>query len=116
MAGRWWLSIGALLAGVSVALGAYAAHGLRPLASKGEIEVHRAEVCETAVREQMTHAVGLMLAGLVIARSTPRCFGHAAAICFFIGICLFCGGLYGYAFTGDRDWTRAAPWGGTTMI
>ncbi len=116
MDGRLWLIVGAILASLSVAAGAYSAHGLKPRAMRSEIAADRWEDCETAARQQMNHAVGMVLAGLLALAAPPRWLVHLAGAAFLLGIALFCGGLYGYAFTGDKSWTSVAPAGGTTFM
>ncbi|MDH5590833.1 MAG: DUF423 domain-containing protein, partial [Gemmatimonadota bacterium] len=52
---RIFLALGAVFALLSVALGAFGAHGLRNTLSPADMETF-----ETAVRYQMYHALGLM--------------------------------------------------------
>ena len=61
------------------------------------------------MRQQMNHALAMMLAGLLARGASRRWLAHLAAVGFLLGIALFCGGLYGYAVTGDKSWTSVAP-------
>jgi uncharacterized membrane protein YgdD (TMEM256/DUF423 family) len=52
---RLFFGLGAIFAGVAVALGAFGTHGLRGMLSPEDLATF-----ETGVRYQMYHAVGLM--------------------------------------------------------
>jgi len=101
-----WITLGALLAGLSVALGAIAAHGIdRYLAEQyaGQTRTIAGETVpaaekylddfKTASRYQMSHALGLIVIGLV-RTFRPRPLLNAAALFHLLGILLFCGCLY----------------------
>jgi len=83
-----FLTWGALLAGLAVALGAFGAHGLKKLVPPETVATF-----ETGVRYQMYHALALLLVGL-IAERLPSVWLKRAAWCFLIGILLFSGSLY----------------------
>lgn len=83
-----FLTWGALLAGLAVALGAFGAHGLKKLVPPETVATF-----ETGVRYQMYHALALLLAGLIAERLTSVWLKRAAW-CFLIGILLFSGSLY----------------------
>lgn len=128
---RWWLPIGALCCGLSVALGAFAAHGLDGYFAKkytdaeprsvAGMEVPRAvkylDDFKTGARYQMYHGLGILAAGILIPRSArPRAL-QAAAWCFLLGNVLFAGGLYVYTVTGLRIiGVIPPPIGGTLFI
>lgn len=83
-----FLTWGALLAGLAVALGAFGAHGLKKLVPPETVATF-----ETGVKYQMYHALALLLAGL-IAERLASVWLKRAAWCFLIGILLFSGSLY----------------------
>jgi uncharacterized membrane protein YgdD (TMEM256/DUF423 family) len=83
-----FLTWGALLAGLAVALGAFGAHGLKKLVPPETVATF-----ETGVKYQMYHALALLLAGL-IAEHLASVWLKRAAWCFLIGILLFSGSLY----------------------
>lgn len=83
-----FLTWGAILAGLAVALGAFGAHKLKELVPPETIAAF-----ETGVRYQMYHALALLLAGL-IAERLPAVWIKRAAWCFLAGILLFSGSLY----------------------
>ncbi len=84
---------GALLAGLSVALGAFAAHGLEKHLETGLMTERQMHNFETAARYQMYHALGILLCALVLRGSTSRLL-KAAPWLFATGILLFSGSLY----------------------
>lgn len=83
-----FLTCGALLAGLAVALGAFGAHGLKKLVPPETVATF-----ETGVKYQMYHALALLLVGL-IAERLASVWLKRAAWCFLIGILLFSGSLY----------------------
>lgn len=83
-----FLTWGALLAGLAVALGAFGAHGL-----KKYVPAETVATFETGVRYQMYHALALLVAGLLLVRQ-PSVWINRAAYCFLTGILLFSGSLY----------------------
>jgi uncharacterized membrane protein YgdD (TMEM256/DUF423 family) len=116
-----WIAVGALLAAVGVALGAYGAHGLsKQLVGwgyAGEELAHRQANYETAVRYQMFHALGLVLVGLALADNAPAAW-RWSAWAMLLGIVLFSGLLYVLALAGPSwRWLGAVvPLGGLSLI
>ncbi len=134
-----WITIGALLGALGVALGAFGAHGLeerlerRLLSGEGATALEsgdgEAETAlsideelargldnyETAVRYHMYHALALVLVGLLAAHTTSRAI-HVAGWAFLLGIALFSGLLYVLVFTGVKVLGALVPIGGTLLI
>lgn len=107
---RFFLAIGALLAGVAVAAGAFGAHGL-----EGRVSPDRLETFRTAVAYQMYHALGLLIVGWAAAQGWGPMI-HAAGYCFVAGILVFSGSLYVLVLT-DTSWLGAiTPFGGVAFI
>jgi uncharacterized membrane protein YgdD (TMEM256/DUF423 family) len=103
MTERSLVALGALNAALAVAAGAFAAHGLR-----GRIEPRALEIFETAARYQMYHALAMILAGVLAART--------AGWLFQAGIVVFSGSLYALALT-DVTWLGAiTPFGGLAFL
>ena len=102
------LRAGALLAGLAVGLGAFAAHGL-----KQHLDPAALQTFETGVRYQMYHALALCLCGF--AGRNGRATSNAA-IAFAAGIALFCGALYGLALGGPRWLGPVTPFGGVAFL
>ena len=83
MSPRSWVALGALLAGLAVAAGAFGAHGLRARLSPDMLQVF-----ETAARYQMYHALALIAVGLMADRWPSPLLGTAGWL-FLAGIVLF---------------------------
>jgi uncharacterized membrane protein YgdD (TMEM256/DUF423 family) len=107
---RTWIVLGALLAAVAVAAGAFGAHGLKDRLSAEDLDTY-----QTAARYHMYHAIGLILAGFCAQR-----FGgglvNAAGWLFVAGIVLFAGALYVLALSGVKVLGAVAPVGGAAFI
>ena len=85
---RNFLSIAALLGALSVALGAFAAHSLRTMASPDVVSIF-----ETGVRYQFYHTFALFIVAFLSEKITNKWMIWAGN-CFITGIILFCGSLY----------------------
>ena len=83
-----YIAIGAALAAIAVALGAFGAHGLKRI-----VPAETVQTFQTGVQYQMYHALALVLTGILYERSIPK-FARIAGILFLIGIILFSGSLY----------------------
>ena len=130
---RYFTTLGAFLAGLAVAAGAFGAHGLdtyfaekyRDAGSKtvAGVETPASEKYlndfKTGVSYHMWHALGLIAAGL-LAANRPRKSLVVAGFAFFCGIVLFSGTLYVLTIGGPRwlgvPWGAVAPIGGTLFI
>ncbi len=102
MTARFALTMGALLALVAVALGAFGAHAL-----KGRLEPDMATVWQTAAQYHGWHALALVAAGLLLLHRPDAGAIAAAAWLFAAGVVLFSGSLYLLALTGARGWARS---------
>jgi len=107
---KHWLLIAALLGGLAVVTGAFAAHGLQSLLSARMLETF-----ETAARYQMYHALAIGLAAFAVRDGAAR-FANLAAALFLAGIFLFSGSLYFLAFTGVTWLGMVTPLGGLSFI
>lgn len=104
--GRPILLCGALLAASGVALGAFAAHGLRSSLSPAALGWW-----ETGVQYQMWHAIGLLAIGALPTKSRGLPVLLLAG-----GTILFSGSLYAIALGAPRALGMVTPLGGTAMI
>lgn len=102
--------VGSLSAFVAVALGAFAAHGLR-----GRLSPDMLSTFEVAVRYQMYHALGLLAVAWAITR-WPGPGVSAAAWLFVAGTVLFSGSLYVLTLTGVRWLGAITPLGGVAFL
>lgn len=112
---RFWLSLGAVLAGLSVGLGAMGAHVLDDYFEEKYSSMEQKEIAgqpvkasykylqdfKTGAEYQMYHALGMIAVGIASQRRKSRAFS-VAGWCFLIGIVLFSGMLYTIALTGLR--------------
>lgn len=119
MAPRWWIVIGALLAGTGVGLGAFGAHGLPKYLDAqqitGEARDKAIKNFETAVRYQVYHALAACIVGLVVRARANRC-GHAAGACFLFGTLIFSGLLYVISLGGPKALGAIVPVGGVLHL
>jgi uncharacterized membrane protein YgdD (TMEM256/DUF423 family) len=124
MGGVAWLRIGAMAAFLSVALGAFGAHGLKdrlkPAASDGAEEaafkLRRLENFETASRYNMAHALALLAVGILALTGRPGPALEVAGWSFVIGTLLFSGSLYAYGLLGLRWMGMVTPFGGIGFL
>lgn len=129
MAGRGWIALGALMAGLSVALGALAAHGLDGYFATKYADAIPRKVAgvdvpasqkylmdfKTGAEYQMTHALGLIGVGLLIRQKRSGLF-TLAGWAFLVGIVLFSGLLYALTLTGQRWLGAIVPIGGVSFL
>ncbi|MGH7334011.1 MAG: DUF423 domain-containing protein [Candidatus Rokuibacteriota bacterium] len=107
---RVFAGLGALSALIAVALGAFAAHGL-----KARLSPDLLSVFETAVRYQMYHALGL----LAVAWAYGRWPGTAVVLAgwlFVVGTIIFSGSLYLLSVSALRWVGVMTPVGGLAFI
>ncbi|SRR5579883_2420367 len=107
-----FLSLAAVLGGLSVAAGAFASHALREKLSERSLEIF-----ETGARYQMYHALALLLVALLLSRTesySPTLV--ATGWLFIIGTALFSGSLYVLSLTGVKSLGAIAPLGGAAFI
>lgn len=104
------VTLGATLAGLAVAAGAFGAHALRARLTPGDLQVF-----ETAARYQMYHGLALVAAGWVSDRWPGR-LPSAAAWCFLLGVVLFSGSLYALTLSGVRALGAITPLGGICFL
>ncbi|NEO32296.1 MAG: DUF423 domain-containing protein [Symploca sp. SIO3C6] len=109
---RIFLVIAAIMAGFSVAAGAFASHAL-----KAKLTERAIAIFETGARYQMYHALALLLVALLLSRApTPQIPLIAAGSAFIIGIALFSGSLYALSLSGIKWLGAVAPLGGVAFI
>jgi len=107
---RFLLVAGAVSAFVAVALGAFAAHGL-----KATLPADLLAVFEVGVRYQMYHALGLIGVGCLLTRYPSRLLA-ASGMLFLVGTLVFSGSLYVLAMTGLRALGIVTPFGGAAFL
>ena len=107
---RTFLLIGSCAGFLGVALGAFAAHGLR-----GRLSAESLDVFETGARYQLYHALAILIVAIAAARFDG--WGvRSAGWLFTLGIVLFSGSLYALALTGTRTFGAITPIGGLAFL
>ena len=108
---KLFLALGALNAGVAVALGAIGAHAL-----KNRLSPKMASVYHTGSQYHLYHALGLMLVGLMALQLPESMLIPWSAGLMLAGTVLFSGSLYLLAIT-SKGWLGAVtPVGGLLLI
>jgi len=100
------IALGALNGAISVAAGAFGAHGLRE-----RLEPRALEIFETAARYQMFHALAIVLCGVIATRGATT-----AGWLFQAGILVFSGSLYALALTDVKVLGAITPIGGLAFL
>ena len=107
---RLFFALGALSAGIAVALGAFGAHAL-----KTRLDANLLAVFETGVRYQMYHAFALLAVAWAWSR-WPGSVLLASGWLFVAGTLLFSGSLYLLSLTGVRWLGAVTPLGGVAWL
>lgn len=108
--GGTWIAAGALCCALSIAGGAFGAHGL-----KGRLDAGALALWETAARYLMYAGLGVALVGLAALHEARRGF-DAAAVMLLAGGLVFSGTVAVLALGGPRWLGAVTPLGGSLMI
>jgi uncharacterized membrane protein YgdD (TMEM256/DUF423 family) len=107
-----FLSVAAILGGLSVVAGAFASHALRERISERSLEIF-----DVGARYQMYHALALLLVAVLISRTpSPPTTLIASGWLFIVGIAIFSGSLYALSLTGIKILGAITPLGGVAFI
>ena len=109
MAGTW-VTAGALVCALSVAAGAFGAHGL-----KSRLDADALALWETAARYLVYAGLGVVLVGLAAFYEARRGFDAAAAMLLAGGL-IFSGTVAAIALGGPRWLGAVTPLGGLLLI
>ena len=101
-----WLALAALSGGVSVAVGAFAAHGVTDPMAK--------ELFKTGASYEMTHALAVFAAISVVQFGGAR--ARFAPLLFLVGTAVFSGSLYALALGAPRIVGAITPIGGVMFM
>ena len=107
---RLFFTLGAISAFIAVALGAFAAHGL-----KARLSPDMLATFEVGARYQMYHALALLVVGWACTR-WPGGATTASGWLFVAGTLLFSGTLYALALSGERWLGAITPIGGVAFL
>ena len=111
--GLGWVSLGAVLAGLSVMLGAFGAHSL-----KAQLTEKKLATFHTATDYLGYHALALMAIGILMYTLNEKIVPKLQRSSYWIssGILLFSGSLYGLVFDGPRFLGPITPLGGLCFM
>ncbi|UII32623.1 DUF423 domain-containing protein [Fulvivirga ulvae] len=105
------LILAGILGALSVAIGAFGAHGLKPLL----IDNGRVETFETAVKYQFYHTLAIFGLGILMLKYPNKQFKYAT-FCMVLGILVFSGSLYILCLTNLTVLGAITPIGGVMFI
>ncbi|QKE65430.1 DUF423 domain-containing protein [Aquipseudomonas campi] len=107
---RIFLLLAAFAGFTGVALGAFAAHGL-----KARLSAEYLAVFQTGVHYQLVHALALFGVALLAAHLPGRLLAAAGSL-FALGILLFSGSLYALTLSGIGKLGMITPLGGLAFL
>ncbi|MBV8883104.1 MAG: DUF423 domain-containing protein [Chroococcidiopsidaceae cyanobacterium CP_BM_RX_35] len=124
---RIFISVAAILGGISVAAGAFASHALKEklsllkkaagAATSVPLSERALEIFETAARYQMYHALALLLVAVLLMRAeSPQPTLIVTGWLFIVGVVIFSGSLYALSLTGIKLLGAITPLGGVALI
>lgn len=108
---RLFLLLGSINMALSIALGAFGAHGL-----KGKVADKMIANWNTGAHYHMIHALGLLIVGILISKATNAGMFTTSGWLMLAGIILFSGSLYVMALTGITKLGAITPLGGLSFI
>ncbi|WP_018661290.1 DUF423 domain-containing protein [Heyndrickxia acidiproducens] len=108
---KLFVLLGVIHAFLSVALGAFGAHGLQ-----GKMEQKYLDIWETGVRYEMYHALGLIVIGIISGSIKTSALLNWSGWLMFIGIILFSGSLYILCLTKISVLGAITPIGGVAFL
>ena len=111
-----FVTTGAILGAIAVALGAFGSHGLKKI-----VDAETVQTFQTGVQYQMYHSLALLATGLLYEKCSQKLI-RIAGVLFIIGIILFSGSLY--VLTAGRAWEMNSldkfgiitPFGGVSFV
>ncbi len=108
---KFFIISSAVFGGLSVILGAFAAHGL-----KNKLDAYAKGVWETAVQYQSVHAISLMVLGFAMVHHANSTWLKVVGWSWSAGIVVFSGSLYLLAVTKTKWLGAITPIGGVALI
>ena len=108
---KWLLMLASLSGFTGVALGAFAAHGLR-----GKLPENLLNAFQTVVSYQLWHTMALIGVALLLLRSPESTLLKVTGVLFAVGILLFSGSLYVLALSGLGKLGMITPLGGVLWL
>ncbi|MEH6567150.1 MAG: DUF423 domain-containing protein [Halopseudomonas sp.] len=108
---KWLLLLASFSGFTGVALGAFAAHGLR-----SKLPENLLNAFQTGVHYQLWHSMALIGVALLLLRFPESSLFKATGVLFALGIVLFSGSLYLLALSGVSKLGMITPLGGVTWL
>ncbi|OEH93253.1 DUF423 domain-containing protein [Bacillus solimangrovi] len=108
---KTFMILGSVNAFLSVALGAFGAHGL-----EGKLSERMITIWEKGVNYQMFHSIGLFVVALASSKITNSALMTWSGWLMFVGIILFSGSLYVLSTTGITKLGMITPLGGVAFL
>jgi len=108
---RLWVFLGVLSGFLSVSIGAFGAHALKPFLDPSSLQTF-----ETAARYQFYHALALILLGLYSERTDSKKSYLITGLGFSLGTLLFSGSLYALSISGIKELGLITPIGGVLFL
>lgn len=106
-----FLIIASVLGALSVAIGAFGAHGLKDILEKN----NRLANFETAVKYQFYHVFAIIVVAILMDKYSEKMMTYAG-YSFMAGILFFSGSLYILSLTNVTKWGAVTPIGGLLFI
>ncbi|WP_139491860.1 DUF423 domain-containing protein [Brevibacillus dissolubilis] len=108
---KLFIFLGSIMGFLSVALGAFGAHGLRDRVTEKLLMNWN-----TGAQYHMYHAIAMVLVGILAMKLANSAQLNWAGWSFFVGILLFSGSLYAMALTGITKLGAITPLGGLAFL
>jgi uncharacterized membrane protein YgdD (TMEM256/DUF423 family) len=112
------IALAGLLGTLGVLIGAFGAHGLEGYLKGLGLEAanisKRLSQCDVAVRYHLVHTLAIFAAGVYTSVCGTRLTW--SVLFWFLGICLFSGGLYSMVFLGQMGHWAIVPGGGLCFV
>ena len=108
---KTFIALGAINAFLTVALGAFGAHGLKTRLSEDMMAVY-----QTGVQYHMFHSLGLIAVGITAGQLAPTPLLTWSGWAMAAGILLFSGSLYVLSISGIKILGAITPFGGVAFL
>ncbi|MDQ0417768.1 uncharacterized membrane protein YgdD (TMEM256/DUF423 family) [Croceifilum oryzae] len=108
---RLFLLLGSINMALSIALGAFGAHGL-----KGKVAEKMIANWNTGAHYHMIHALGMLIVGILLSKVQNSGMLTTSGWLMLVGVVLFSGSLYVMAVTGVTKLGAITPIGGLAFI
>jgi uncharacterized membrane protein YgdD (TMEM256/DUF423 family) len=108
---KFALLSGSVLGFLTVAIGAFGAHGLKNILESN----NRMNTFETAVLYQAIHALALLIVGILASKMDSNLLSYSA-YAFVIGTIIFSGSLYTLSITNITIFGAITPIGGLCFL